>query len=176
MATKLTELTQSVAIADPQSGRPTQTFLQLINPLLRLLRQVTGDVANITIPLPATDAAIAGATGTGYVSAAALETSAEAVALTDAAPVAVDWAASINFTLTVTASRQIGNPTNGIPGTYRTIIVQGDNTTDRTITFGNQFLGELPTVSDCDSGTWYALMMMCIATDHFAVSAKKVRG
>ena len=97
------------------------------------------------------------------------------MALTDAAPVAVDWDSGINFSLTVTAARQIGNPTNGQPGTWRTITVQGNDGTDRAITFGNQFLGEVPTITDCDSGKWYDLYIRCITSSHFTVSSKVVK-
>lgn len=111
----------------------------------------------------------AATTGLHFITAAGIETASASVALTDAAPVAVDWDLGIHFTLTVTASRQIGNPTNGQPGTYRTILVQGNSSTDRTITFGSQFLGDLPTITDCDSTKWYLLTIRCITTSHFCV-------
>lgn len=127
----------------------------------------------------ATDAevrsAASGVAGT-VVSASQLESAAAGVALTDAGTVAVDWDAGINFTLTVTASRVIGNPTNGQPGTFRTIMVQGNDATDRTITFGNQYLGEVPTITDCDSGRWYLLTLYCHTASHFVVSAKRALG
>jgi hypothetical protein len=110
----------------------------------------------------ATDAEVYAAAADKNLAADHIETASALVALTDAAPVAVDWDAGINFSLTVTASRQIGNPTNGQPGTYRTILVQGNDGTDRTITFGNQFLGDVPAVADCDSGKWYLLTIRCI--------------
>lgn len=105
-----------------------------------------------------------------------IESASAAVALTDAATVAVDWDTGINFTLTVTANRAIGNPTNGQPGTWRTIYVLGNSATDRTITFGNQYLGEVPTITDCDSGRAYLLMIYCHSTTHFVVSSKKALG
>lgn len=116
------------------------------------------------------------AAGNNLLKAAHIESASADVALTDAAPVAVDWDAGINFTLTVTANRAIGNPTNGQPGTYRSILVQGNDGTDRTITFGNQYLGDVPTITDCDSGKWYLLTIRCITSSHFvatAVVAKK---
>lgn len=126
---------------------------------------------------PATDAEIRAATpGAKFIAAQDLETASAYVALTDAAPVAVDWDAGINFSLTVTASRQIGNPTNGQPGTDRAILVQGNDTTDRTITFGNQYLGEVPVIIDCDSGRWYEIYIRCHTASHFSVSAKRVLG
>lgn len=102
-----------------------------------------------------------------------IETASAVVTLTDAGPVAVDWDTFVNAQVTVTANRQIGNPTNGQPGTWRTIYVIGNNTTDRTITFGNQFLGDVPTITDCDNGRAYLLMIFCRTTSHFVVSSKR---
>lgn len=120
----------------------------------------------------ATDAEVrAATTGALSVTAAHLETAAATVALTDAAPVAVDWDTGVNFTLTVTANRQIGNPTNGQPGTYRTILVQGNDGTDRTITFGNQFGGDIPGLTDCDNVKKYLLTIYCKTSTQFIVTA-----
>lgn len=121
----------------------------------------------------ATDAQVrAATTGDLVLKPSLIESASAAVALTDAATVAVDWDAGIYFTLTVTANRTIGNPTNGQPGTTRTILVQGNDTTDRTITFGNQYLGDVPTITDCDSARWYLLTIFCATTSHFVVSAR----
>ena len=95
--------------------------------------------------------------------------------LVDAATVAVDWAASINFGLTVTADRQIGNPSNGEVGTYRTILVQGNDATARTITFAGNFLGVVPTITDCTSTKWYLFTLLCITTSHFLVTAVQAK-
>lgn len=125
----------------------------------------------------ATNAEIrAATTGAKAVMAEDLETASAFVALVDAAPVAVDWDAAINFSLTVTAARAIGNPTNGQPGTWRTILVQGNDATDRTITFGNQFLGEVPVITDCDSTRWYLIMIFCVTASHFVASSKRAAG
>jgi hypothetical protein len=124
----------------------------------------------------ATDAELYASTTDKNVTADHLTSASALVALTDAAPVAVDWTAGINFSLTVTAARQIDNPTNEIPGTYRTILVQGDSATDHTITFGAEFLGTVPTITDCDADRWYLLTIRCIAASHFAVTAQKVKG
>jgi hypothetical protein len=118
----------------------------------------------------ASDANMRAATSNKVVTSDLIESASALVALTDAAPVAVDWDAGVNFSLTVTAARQIGNPTNGQPGTWRTILVQGNDGTDRTITFGNQFLGAVPTITDCDNNKWYLLMIFCVTTTHFVVS------
>jgi hypothetical protein len=126
--------------------------------------------------LVANDAAVRAATANRVMTTGLIESASAAVALTDAATVAVDWDAGINFTLTVTANRVIGNPTNGQPGTWRTILVQSNDATDRTITFGNQFLGELPTITDVDNTRWYLLTIYCVSASHFVVSGKRANG
>ena len=128
------------------------------------------------VPNQATNAHIWAATATKIVSADLLESASAKVALIDAATVAVDWDAGINFSLTVTANRIIGNPTNGQPGTWRTILVQGNDATDRTITFDTQYLGEVPTITTCDSGVWFLLTIFCVTTTHFVVSSKRAKG
>jgi hypothetical protein len=89
----------------------------------------------------ATDAQVrAASAGDLAIRAAALGTAAADVALTDAATIAVDWASGINFTVTTTTSRILGNPTNGIPGTWRTILFTQSATGTDVITFGNQYV------------------------------------
>jgi hypothetical protein len=119
----------------------------------------------------ASDANIRAAAGNKVVTSDLIESASALVALTDAAPVAIDWDTGVNFSLTVTTDRQIGNPTNGQPGTWRTILVQGDDATDRVITFGDQFLGDVPTITTCDSGKWYLISIFCVTTTHFVASA-----
>jgi hypothetical protein len=123
----------------------------------------------------ATDAEVYGSTTDKNITADHLTSASASVALTDAATVAVDWTAGINFSLTTTQNCAIGNPTSEIPGTYRTIVVQGNDATDRTITFGAEFLGDIPTIIDCDSGKWYLLTIRCIAASHFFVTASVVK-
>lgn len=105
-----------------------------------------------------------------------IQSASASVTLTDAATVAVDWGTAINFDLTAAGNRTIGNPTNGQPGTWRTIYVVGNDATARTITFGNQFLGELPTINDATSTKGYLLTIYCRTTTHFVVSAKRALG
>ena len=126
--------------------------------------------------LVATNAEARAAAANRVLTASLIETASAGVALADAATVAVDWDAAINFTLTVTANRIIGNPTNGQPGTWRTILVQGNDATDRTITFAGQYLGEVPTITDCDNARWYLLTIFCLTPTHFVVSAKRALG
>lgn len=162
-----TQISGTLAIANGGTGQTTASAA------FGALKQ-TADETNTGVLDLATDAEIrAATTGAHALTAADLETAAADVALTDAATVAVDWDAGINFTLTVTANRVIGNPTNAQEGTWRTILVQGNDGTDRTITFGTQYLGDLPTITDCDSGRWYLLMIFCVNPGHFVVSSKR---
>jgi hypothetical protein len=133
-------------------------------------------------PSKASSADIAAAVANKIVTADRLKVASAPVAIAEAgaAPLLslanLDWDRFINGLVTLTANRQIGNPINGQPGTYRTILVQGNNSTDRAISFGNQFLGDLPTITDCDNTKWYLITLFCVSASHFvatAVVAKK---
>lgn len=69
--------------------------------------------------------------------------------LTDAATIAVDLAAGINFTVTIAGNRKLGNPTNGKPGQSGTIEVRQDGSGNRTLVFDTafRFFGPAPTAS-----------------------------
>lgn len=99
----------------------------------------------------ATDAEVrAATTGNLSIPAAALESAAASVALTDASTIAVDWDTGINFTVTLAGNRTLGNPTNGQAGTWRTVLVTIDSTPGRTLAFGNQYVfpnGSAPTIT-----------------------------
>lgn len=139
------------------------------------LKQAATTSATGVIEL-ATDAEVRSATtGNLALTPAHIESASADVALTDASTVAIDWDTGINFTLTVTANRTLGNPTNGQPGTTRTVLVQGNDTTDRTIAFDTQYLGEVPTITDCDSGVWYLISIYCVSSTHFVANAKRAK-
>jgi len=123
----------------------------------------------------ATAANIRSAASNKVLTADGIETACAAVSLVYGVTTSVDWDAGISFDLTLTGNTQIGNPTNGQPRTSRSIIVQGNDGTDRTITFGNQFLGDVPSLTDCDSDRWYLLTIFCVTTSHFTVSAKRCK-
>lgn len=125
----------------------------------------------------ATDAEIRAATAGNLVMiASALETAAAVVTLTDAATIAVDWDTFINAQVTLTANRALGNPTNGQPGTWRTIMVKGNDATDRTLTFGANYLGDVPAITTADSTRFFLLSIFCVTTSHFVVSSKRALG
>lgn len=116
------------------------------------------------------------ATGAKAIMAEDLETAAAAVALSSSSNLtAVDWDTGIFFTLTLSENTTISNPTNGQPGTFRTIYVVGASGT-RTVGFGNQFLGEVPTITDVTTTKGYLLTIACITSTHFVVSSKRALG
>lgn len=93
------------------------------------------------------------------------------VALTDGATVSWDWTTAENFTLVVSGSRTLGNPSNPTPGQWRTINVAGNNGTTRALSFGSQFSSGKPTLTDITSTKNYLLEVYCITTTLFFVRA-----
>lgn len=120
----------------------------------------------------ATDAEVAAAATDRVLATSSLETAAAAVALTDAATVAVNWEAAASFfTLELTADRVLGNPTNAHPGTWRTIYVDGSSGTPRTLTFDTNYGGDIPTVDGITTTVSWLLSIFCVTTSHFLVFA-----
>ena len=117
----------------------------------------------------ATDAEVYAAVDGKFLDAAHLETAGAYVPITDGGSPSFDWDAGINRSWTVAANRAVPNPTNGQPGTYRCIWFKGNDGTDRTITWGTQFEGTLPTITNLDNVTWYECVIKCLTATHFAV-------
>jgi hypothetical protein len=138
----------------------------------------TGIVANANDVAvdKASDANVRAAASNKVLTSDLIESASAGVAITNQTPATWDWDAGINFTLTISQNTQIATPSNGQPGTWRTILVQGNNTTDRTITFSGDYEGDIPTITDCDNGRWYLLMIYCVTSSHFVVSSKKANG
>lgn len=121
----------------------------------------------------ATDAEVqAATTGNIVLLASHIESAAAPETLTYASPTtSVDWDAAINWTLTMTGNVALGNPTNGQPGTYRTVLVQGNDGTSRTLSFGNQYGGEVPGLTDITSTQKYLVTIYCKSSTQFLVTA-----
>jgi hypothetical protein len=134
----------------------------------------TGIVANANDVAvdKASDANVRAAASNKVITSDLLESAAAFVALTDAATVALDWDAGVNFSLQLTTNRALGNPTNGQPGTWRTIYLSSDGGPD-ALSFGNQYFG--PAVADppADVTTTmnYVLAIYCVTASAFVVSA-----
>lgn len=101
-----------------------------------------------------------------------IETASAFVALTDAGTIAFDWDAGINRSLTIGGNRTLGNPTNGQPGTWRTIVITQDGTGTRTLSFGNQYRaseGLASIVLSTGAGEVDVLQVLCVTSTLFYV-------
>jgi hypothetical protein len=161
----------SVPVTIANGGTNATTAVTAFNNI----KQAASSTATGVIELSTDTELRAATTGNVAVVASQIETAAAFVPLTDTATVAINWDTAINWSLTVANNRIIGNPTNGQIGTFRTILVQGNDATARTITFGNQFLGAVPTITDCTANKWYLLTIMCLTTTHFIVTSMQAK-
>lgn len=84
-----------------------------------------------------------------YLTAKAVRDAMAFVALTDAATIAVDMGAGINFSVTLGGNRTLGAPTNSIAGQSGLILVTQDGTGSRTLSYNSawKFAGGTPTAS-----------------------------
>jgi hypothetical protein len=124
----------------------------------------TADEANTGVVDMATNAEIrAAASGAHAIMAEDLETAAQSVGLTDAATIAVDWDAGINFVVTLAGDRALGAPSNAQAGTWRTIKVAGDGGTPRSLSFA-AYRGGTATLTDITSSKEYLLSLFAITS------------
>jgi hypothetical protein len=134
------------------------------------IKQAASTTATGVIEL-STDAEVRSATGSVAVVASQIESASALVGITDAATLAVDWDAGINFVTTIAGNRVVGNPTNGQVGTYRTFYISGNDATARTITWSSFFKGDIPVITDCSSAKQYLFTMFCVnPASHFIVT------
>lgn len=113
------------------------------------------------------------ATGAKAIMAEDLETASAAQSLTDGATVSFDWNSGINRDLTIAGNRTLGNPSNGQPGTWRTVWVRGNDGTPRTLSFGANYGGDLPVLGDITSGRQYLISIYCASTNYFIAMAHR---
>ena len=118
----------------------------------------------------ATDAEIrSAATGAHVITADALESAAAPQSLTPNATVALDWDSGIAFTLAMDGNHTLQNPTNGQPGTWRTVLVTTASST-RTLSFDTQYVGPgLTALTDITSSKSYLVTIYCASTSSFWV-------
>lgn len=97
------------------------------------------------------------------------------VPLANSATPALNWEAGINRSITISQSIQLQNPTNAQPGTYRTILVKGIDSTPRSVTFGTNYLGTLPEIDDITDTKWYDFTIKCISVGHYTVTVTRAK-
>jgi hypothetical protein len=71
----------------------------------------------------------------------------------------------------ITANRTINNPTNVVVGTTRYAFVRGSSGTARTLTFGSNFKGDIPSLTDITTSKWYLLTMVAYSSTHIVISS-----
>lgn len=121
-------------------------------------------------PNQATNAQVRAATAERVITADLLESASAEVTLSDAATIALDWASGVNFTVELTTDRVLGNPTNGQPGTWRTVRVTSDGGPD-ALTFDSEYGGAPPTLDDITTTQHYLVMIYCVSTSLFLVGS-----
>lgn len=91
------------------------------------------------------------------------------VALTDAATIAVDWTSSDeNFLVTLAGNRTLGLPTNGVPGTWRSIRFVATGST-RNVTLNTNYRGLNTVLSVATTVTWL-IRVYCMSASVFVIT------
>jgi len=104
--------------------------------------------------------------------AAAMESASALVTLTfETDGIAVDWDAFITAEVELSDDTTLENPTNGQPGTWRTVIITQDGTGSWTLAFGTQYefaAQTAPTLTTA-AGSVDVLAILCVTTSLFYV-------
>ena len=111
------------------------------------------------------------AAGGKILTADLIEGASALVAMTDGASIAFDWDAGLARTVTLEGNRTLANPTNGQPGTWRTVLITQDGTGSRTLSFGSQYKfvqGVAPALT-ATAGATDALSVLCVSATSFMV-------
>lgn len=162
-----------IALVDEGKLQPTRPFREWLEQTDKVIRalKIFVDTDEPYVPDLATiEDVYEAASGGKLLTSEILATAAEPVAITDGSSPVFDWSAGINRTWTASANRTIPNPTNVQPGTWRTILLSGNDGTNRTISFGSNFKGDLPDVV-VNSSTWILLSIYAISTTHLVAAA-----
>jgi len=99
-----------------------------------------------------------------------------ATALTSSTPSgASDWTPAWGTFITsewvVTANRTLNNPTGVVVGTTRAVTIKSSDATARTVSFGSNFKGDLPTVS-VTNASFVTLFLYAVSATQILVSDK----
>lgn len=112
------------------------------------------------------------ANGNGIVTPALIASaSAPAGVLSDSSTIAVNWAALVSDTVTISGNRTLGNPTNVQPGTSRAITVKGNNSTNRTLSFASNYKGADSV--QVNNANFCTLFLYAVSATEILVSAKE---
>jgi hypothetical protein len=126
----------------------------------------------------ATAAQIYGNTAGKAVSTDKLWSAVDTAALTDAATIAVDLSAGINFSVTLGGNRTLGNPTNTTNGKSGVIYLTQDGTGSRTLAYSSNWKfagGSAPTLTTTAGATDMLFYQVKSATFIYAMLVKDVK-
>lgn len=101
-----------------------------------------------------------------------IESASALVTLTDGTNISVNWNSFAAGVVTMAGNRTLSNPTNVQPGTMRTIMVRGNNSSDRTLAFSSNYVGDLPNVV-VNSSSFILLGLTSYNTTHIIVTSAK---
>ena len=87
---------------------------------------------------------------------------------------APDFAATRIATWIPTANRVFSNPVNAIPGATIEVKLYASSSTERTITFGSYYVGDLPTLLIKDT-VKYSVFIYCVSATEFVVTARPLQ-
>lgn len=164
-----------IAIVDETRGQASRGFREWLESTDRIIQALKKFVDNDEPYVPdfATIEDVFAAAGGGkLLTSEILESASQAVAITDGSSPVFDWSAGINRRWVVSANREVPNPINVQPGTWRTILLSGNSGTNRTISFDSNFKGDIPSVV-VNSTNWVLVSVYAVATDHLLVSVLK---
>lgn len=113
---------------------------------------------------------IRGASGSTVVTSGGIASASALTTPSGSSNFAPDWSAFIVADWTVNDNRTLSNPTNVIVGTTRYVFVRASSGT-RTISFGSNYKGDIPTLNDVTSSKWYLLCLVAYSSSHIVVTA-----
>ena len=73
-----------------------------------------------------------------------------------------------------TANRVFSNPVNAVPGATIEVKLYASSSTERTVTFGSYYVGDLPTLLIKDT-VKYSVFIYCVSATEFVVTAKRLQ-
>lgn len=119
----------------------------------------------------ATEAEVYASTNGKFLDAGHLDTAvAAAGALSDGTTISVDWSAFVFDRVTIAGNRTLDNPTNEQQGQWRMIEVDGNDGTNRTLSFGSEY-EVAPTLDDITSTNSYVVSIFCLGPGRFRAYA-----
>lgn len=131
--------------------------------------------ANIKNVLKAAVADVWQANAGKFLTTDLIETASAYVTLAASSTPTINWNDGVNREFIANSNSVFQTPSNAQPGTYRTVLVKGNDATLRQISFGAAFMGDVPTLTDVSSSKWYDITIKCITTSHFTASSKLAR-